>query len=205
MTIDNQLIAEKLRYKMNEIGITPVQLADMAEVGKSLIYDILKGCDVNPTATKLSAIAKVLGVQIPYFFTPMNENGGVNAILVDLLEAEDGVLVEKGAICVDGKLINTSRDYLRAAKVVGDAMHPTLLINDVVLVNTRAKTGVEPGLFLLFHNNNLIVKRLELMAGAFPDMARVISDNPFYNSYDVPLISLHIIGKVIGLIRSSIN
>jgi len=57
-------IAERLQFLMAQRALNATQLAKLAEVKPSFIYDILNGKSANPSPVRLSQLAKALGVDI---------------------------------------------------------------------------------------------------------------------------------------------
>lgn len=77
----------------------------------------------------------------------------------------------------------------------GDSMEPTLLDDDIVLVDTsKTHMGFE-GMFVLRHNDTLLVKR----AGMAPKSGYVmlLSDNNKYPPIEAALADLTVVGKVL--------
>ena len=50
-------IAERLRARTRQLGLSPPQLAAQAGVNRSYVYDILRGRSENPNLEKLERIA----------------------------------------------------------------------------------------------------------------------------------------------------
>lgn len=83
--------------------------------------------------------------------------------------------------------------------VLGDSMEPTLADGDQVLVDTsRCTVPARGGIFVLRIDNALNVKRLRLGKGGI----QVLSDNPGYEPYALPLGALDILGQVVWLSRT---
>jgi HTH-type transcriptional regulator/antitoxin HipB len=69
-------IAKLIRYCRRKSGLTQQQLAEMAGVGKTVVYDIEKG-KITIQFNTLQKILKVLNIQITYnppFVIPEKEN-----------------------------------------------------------------------------------------------------------------------------------
>jgi phage repressor protein C with HTH and peptisase S24 domain len=93
------------------------------------------------------------------------------------------------------KLTGASPKHLVIISTKGDSMEPTLLDDDIVLVDTsKTHMGYE-GMFVLRHNDTLLVKR----AGMAPKPGHVtlISDNKAYPPVEARLEDLHVVGKVL--------
>lgn len=77
----------------------------------------------------------------------------------------------------------------------GDSMEPTLLDDDVVLVDTsKTHMGYE-GMFVLRHNDTLLVKRAGMAARS--GYVNLISDNKAYPPVEARLSDLTVVGKVL--------
>lgn len=77
----------------------------------------------------------------------------------------------------------------------GDSMEPTLLDDDIVLVDTsKTHMGFE-GMFVLRHNDTLLVKRAGMSAKT--GYVTLISDNKAYPPIEASLADLHVVGKVL--------
>lgn len=77
----------------------------------------------------------------------------------------------------------------------GDSMEPTLLDDDIVLVDTsKTHMGYE-GMFVLRHNDTLLVKRAGMAAKSGHVM--LISDNKAYPPVEARMDDLHVVGKVL--------
>lgn len=90
---------------------------------------------------------------------------------------------------------------LRVIELTGDSNEPELHNGDVAMVHLGRKDIVgDPGFFVAWDGNGLIVKRFQLLPGERP-MVRVLSANPVYPPYDVPADTLQIIGRVVWTAR----
>lgn len=77
----------------------------------------------------------------------------------------------------------------------GDSMEPTLLDDDIVLVDTSKKHMGFEGMFVLRHNGTLLVKRAGMASK--PGHVMLISDNRAYPTIEVRLEDLTVVGKVL--------
>lgn len=93
------------------------------------------------------------------------------------------------------KLTAGSPRDLVIISVKGDSMENTLLDDDIVLVDTsKTHMGYE-GMFVLRHNDTLLVKRAGMAAKSGHVM--LISDNKAYPPVEAALADLHVVGKVL--------
>ncbi|KXV00255.1 peptidase [Gluconobacter potus] len=117
---------------------------------------------------------------------------------------------------VDAQDFHVSKKFIRQVlgvwssciffvRVQGDSMTPTIRSGETILVDYSPQDIVD-GIFMLSLHGRLIVKRLSIK-----DMHNisVISDNPRYNTFDVPIkkvcwasadpdADLRVVGKVVG-------
>ncbi len=113
---------------------------------------------------------------------------------------------------VEGEPFFFRRDYLdritgkapamlRVIELTGDSNEPELHNGDVAMVHLGRRDIVgDPGFFVAWDGNGLIVKRFQLLPGERL-MLRVLSANPAYPPYDVPADTIQIIGRVIWTAR----
>jgi len=99
-------------------------------------------------------------------------------------------------------------DYLRAfaaepgairiVQVAGDSMEPDYAAGERVAVDTSHRIPSPPGVYVLWDGFGLVLKRVEIVPGTDPVRVRLMSINPAYPAYEVPLADVHINGRVIG-------
>jgi phage repressor protein C with HTH and peptisase S24 domain len=78
-------------------------------------------------------------------------------------------------------------------------MKPTLRSSDTILLDRSATKPDREGIYLLFMNGVLLVKRLQALPGK---IIKVVSDNPAYEDFTVRLAEMHkqdfvILGRVV--------
>ncbi|WP_206239462.1 S24 family peptidase [Novosphingobium terrae] len=83
--------------------------------------------------------------------------------------------------------------HLSAIAVAGDSMEPALHDGDEILVDLRPRDWGD-GVHVLRLGETLLVKRLAFRQ---PGQVHVISENPRYAPYDLPLEEVAIIGRVV--------
>jgi transcriptional regulator with XRE-family HTH domain len=84
----------------------------------------------------------------------------------------------------------------------GDAMAPTIMSGDKVIVDTGHKTPSPDGLYAIRDSfENVIVRRLQVLRTAQPSRVKVISDNPKHAAEEVALSELEIVGKVLCCVK----
>lgn len=91
-------------------------------------------------------------------------------------------------------------DGLLALKVSGDAMAPTLLHDDRLVISTNNCEPVRDGLYLITLSGLPVVKRIALHPNS--GMVNIISDNSIYPDFtNFPASDLSVIGRVIWVSR----
>lgn len=95
-------------------------------------------------------------------------------------------------------MTTASPDTVKAVRLTGDSMSPTLKDGDYVLVDTAVQSFATDGLYLLDFSNNLVVKRLQQIS---PKELLILSDNANYKSASVQIQDIRIAGKVVYVLR----
>ncbi|GAL97882.1 transcriptional regulator [Acetobacter tropicalis NRIC 0312] len=90
---------------------------------------------------------------------------------------------------------------LRVIEVEGQSMEPMLKNGDMVLVDTRKVSIIEPGIFVLFDGDGVVCKWVERAHEASEPMIRIKSENPRFSPYEVPADLVQIIGRVVWFAR----
>lgn len=86
--------------------------------------------------------------------------------------------------------------------VDGDSMQPTLKNGSMIMVN-RDVDNLSDGVYVMRHDNNLLVKRLQMLPGG---IIRVKSDNTMYAPWEITKSQLdceelRLLGELFGLGR----
>lgn len=93
------------------------------------------------------------------------------------------------------RLTSSSPRHLAIISVKGDSMEPTLLDDDIVLLDTSKTNLGYDGLFVLRQDDVLHVKRISRSAQRGHVM--VISDNPVFPPFEPRLDEVEAVGKVL--------
>ena len=59
---EHHTLADRLRARANQLGLSPAHVAEMAGVNRSFVYDILRGRSMRPGIDRLGEVARVLKV-----------------------------------------------------------------------------------------------------------------------------------------------
>lgn len=220
-----ETLADRMRARMKELDLRPLHVAEAAGVGRSFVYDILRGRSADPSSEKLTRVAAVLrmpieallygedGKQAPAVTTPSKRD--YVAVPFVNVEADMG----GGAVAEseeEGASWHFPKSWLRDSvrlrpaglrliRVRGDSMEPTLISGDVVMIDT-AQTAPNPtGIFVLHDGFGLVAKRLERLAGAEIPSVRIISDNTRYSPYDRSVDEIRIVGRIVWFSRNLLD
>lgn len=211
-------LADRLRARTQQLGLTPAQIAEMAGLNRSFVYDILRGRSENPNLERLAQLAYVLKVERNWLLHGLGEVEGESPIIENPDLAFVAVpFVNVRASMGGGQSIDAEPDYgrpyhfqkswikydlksdpenLRIMHVVGDSMMPTLQDRDIILVDTSRRSPTPPGIFVLHDGMGLVAKRLEYIPNSDPPRVRIISDNTHYSPYEGVADEINIIGRI---------
>ncbi|MDB1135530.1 LexA family transcriptional regulator [Candidatus Anaplasma sp. TIGMIC] len=201
-------IVARIRSQMDKIGINARELAEKASVGKSFVYDILSGKSSNPTSKKLMAIAEVLQVPLAYLVGSDDgmcevAAGGITPIsYLEESEEEDGIARHDRFYVPTNAKLPFGVENLRFYDVKGDSMSPTLLGQDVVLVDMSDKVAHPAGVFAIRDSIGILIRRLEYMRDSSKIVLHVVCDNKKYSSYECAVEDIEILGRIIWYARA---
>ena len=83
-----------------------------------------------------------------------------------------------------------------------DAMAPTIMSGNKVIVDTGHKTPSPDGLYAIRDAfENVIVRRLQLLRAAQPSRVKIISDNPKHAAEEVALSDVEVVGKGLCVLK----
>ena len=98
--------------------------------------------------------------------------------------------------------LEASAKNLLVIEAEGDAMAPTIMSGDKVIVDTGHKTPSPDGLYAIRDSfEKVIVRRLQVLRAAQSSRVKVISDNPKHAAEEVELSEVEIVGKVVGCLK----
>lgn len=200
-----ETLAQRLKFVMDEQGISQNALARMIGVTQPSIKKVLDGNTLNPK--NILEIAKALNVSPEWLKTGKGDTPDFSEEVED--EEENGHLVRvevldvyasagngeflTGDLAGDIQAVEFASEYFynlfqRASEkgmaivnVKGDSMEPTLSSGDLLFVDTTRTYYQGDGLYVFSFGDSLYVKRLQ-RAGY---KLLVLSDNKFYDTWDV--------------------
>jgi phage repressor protein C with HTH and peptisase S24 domain len=211
-------LSDRLRARTQQLGLTPAQVAEMAGLNRSFIYDILRGRSENPNLERLGRLAQILKVERNWLLHGMGEVEGESPVMENPDLAFVAVpYVNVRASMGGGQMVEVEPDYgrpyhfqkawirntlrsdpthLRIMHVEGDSMMPTLQDRDIVLVDTSRRSPTPPGIFVLHDGMGLVAKRLEHIPNSDPPRVRIVSDNQHYSPYEGMAEEINIVGRI---------
>ena len=92
---------------------------------------------------------------------------------------------------------------LRILRARGDSMEPLVGEGDRLIVDVSCRVPATGEMAVLWDGLGLVVKRIEAVAGSEPAELRLISANPLYAPYAVPAQDVHMVGKVVWVLRKA--
>jgi len=98
--------------------------------------------------------------------------------------------------------LQTSAKNLLVVGAQGDAMAPTIMSGDKVIVDTGHKTPSPDGLYAIRDGfENVIVRRLQLLRTPQPSRVKIISDNSKHAAEEVAVSEIEIVGKAVCCLK----
>ena len=193
MTNAQDLMIDKIKKRMDEIGINARQLAEKAQVGKSFVYDILKGKSKNPTSSKLNSISRELGLSISYLMNGNDNLNYENYIPIYNLGTDDEVRILLAKSFGIKRVIQN--DNLFTYRMCDDSMEPLIADNETIIIQKEIDGIIKSGVFLIKDQVTSTIRRLEHIIGTTD--IRIIPDNNKYTTYIKNMDKIEIVGKVI--------
>ena len=211
-------LADRIKARARQLGLTAAQIAEIAGVNRSFVYDIIRGKSENPNLDRLDRLAGALKVERNWLLHGMGEVEGESPII----ENPDLAFVAVPYVNVRPSMgggnhfdmePNHGRPYhfqkswirydlksepgnLRIMHVEGDSMMPTLHDGDIILIDIGRRSPTPPGIFVLHDGMGLVAKRLEHIPNSDPPKVRIISDNTHYSPYEGVADEINIIGRI---------
>lgn len=222
MTKINYLMIKRLKEEMQKKNLNPKDLSKKACVGRSFVYDILSGKSSNPTTNKIKAIANALEVSMEYIisgtktaeemeklndnyyasvYTLNNSPENTNDIINNFNMSEKIIYFKKSWII---NSLEANSENLRIVRIMDSGMKPTLIKNDLVLIDVSKNIPYPPGIFIIHNSFGLVAKRLETSyseEGNKNNIIKIISDNDNLSTINLKQSNCIIVGKVIWFSR----
>jgi transcriptional regulator with XRE-family HTH domain len=100
------------------------------------------------------------------------------------------------------KQLQASAKHLLVIEAKGDAMAPTIMSGEKVIVDTSHKTPSPDGLYAIRDPfDHVIIRRLQLLRAAQPSRVKIISDNPKHAAEEVALSEIELVGKALCVLK----
>jgi phage repressor protein C with HTH and peptisase S24 domain len=210
-------LADRLRARCEQLSLNAGQVAELAGINRSFVYDIMRGRSEHPNLERLDRVAQVLKVERRWLLHGLGEVEGDSPIIEDPDQAFVAIpSVEVSASMGGGSVVDEEQEGkpyhfqrswiryklrakpadLRIMHVEGDSMMPTLHHGDIVLVDLARRAPTPPGIFVLHDGMGLVAKRLDHIPNSEPPRVRIISDNPLYSPYEGTAEEVNIIGRI---------
>lgn len=197
-----EVMVNRIKDRMFHLGLNARTLAQQAKVGKSFIYDVLRGKSTNPTSGKLIAIADVLGVSLSYLIG--NSDSSVDSsellkisIINDSVDSgniaplDSGVYMLKSNALYSGNFANIS-----LCRMFGDDMYPTIEDREVVFFDSSQDSIAASGVFVISDQHRTTIRRIECNI-VDSSKIRIIPDNEKYSYSECSISDIKILGRVI--------
>ncbi|MDX2367548.1 MAG: helix-turn-helix transcriptional regulator [Colwellia sp.] len=114
-------------------------------------------------------------INLPFYEVSASAGGG------KLVEAEEQTHLISFEPEWLNKEIGVSHNDVFLMLVDGDSMYPTLK-NDAMIMVNRNFNGLSDGIYVMRHDHNLLVKRLQMLPGG---IIKVKSDNNMYEPWEI--------------------
>ena len=180
---EHHTLADRIRARTRQLGLSPAHVCEMAGVNRSFVYDILRGRSTRPGIDRLADVARVLKVECDWLIHGIGEVEGdppfianPDETFVAIAHAHPRPSMGAAAVVAEdhdtpGRAYHFRRSWikgslkaspsqLRIMHVEGDSMAPTLLGGDTVLVDLTRRPN-PPGIFVMDDGMGLVAKRLE--------------------------------------------
>ena len=193
--LENGLIRLRLDHLKpfaNALGYTPDQI-------------LLWGRYPGTSGAQIQDEAKGASEHVPELAS-RSESGAPHAKLrsrkegrhVERIKAEDWAFP---ASFVTNRLQASAKNLL-VTGAEGDAMAPTIMSGDKVIIDTGHKTPSPDGLYAIRDSfENVIVRRLQVLRAAQPSRVKIISDNSKHAAEEVALSEVEIAGKALCVFK----
>ncbi|ACT69461.1 helix-turn-helix domain-containing protein [Neorickettsia risticii] len=193
------VMAYKIRKRMEEIGINARELAERAGVGKSFVYDILNGKSKNPTSKKLNSISRELGISISYLINVSPDSIDYeNYLPVHSLDNQLSVSFLFNRAFCEEHISEAGKLY--SCIMYDDSMSPSIMPNETLIIKKFVQGDrMKSGVFLIRDKFNSIVRSVEHIFGS--QDVKITPDNEKYSTYIKHFDEIDIIGKVIFTLR----
>lgn len=135
------------------------------------------------------------GLKVPEI--DVSPQAGMGAVVSDIVEHQHPVDHWSFPRALVSAFISDP-SKLTIIRVAGDSMEPDYCAGDRILVDTGHTTPSPAGVYVLWDGLGVVLKRVEVVMGSEPKRIRIMSINPAYPAYELPLDDVRINGRVVG-------
>jgi phage repressor protein C with HTH and peptisase S24 domain/DNA-binding XRE family transcriptional regulator len=199
---------KKIKLLRSSLGLTQKEFAMNTSIPLSTLKKIESGISNGLSAVEQILSNEKYVYLASWFFDPNNNEaplskegskqelknklslGHINLPFYEVsASAGDGLLIEaeKQTHLISfkpewlNKEIGVNPNDVFLMLVDGDSMYPTLKSDAMIMVN-RNFNGLSDGIYVMRHDNNLLVKRLQMLPGG---IIKVKSDNNMYEPWEI--------------------
>ncbi len=205
-------LGKRLKFFMEQLSVSGLELAQRAGVKPSFIYDIINGKSANPSAVKLNHVARSLGIGMEELMSSSLRSLGEEITYAPAGDDYVSITPATG-ILPNGDSITPAAPFrfskawltrqgwddttLRYAFVADDGMNPLIRQGDLVIINTAQRLPDSSGRpFLLWSTGSLVARRLEWM-DMNAQIMRIMAGNESIASYERHLSEVRVLGGVL--------
>ncbi len=183
-----------------ELGMTPPQFANNKKRNKIPYFEITKFCHKHEITINWILLGessmKLIQREEEIYKIRIIENINASCGGGGFCDEEEA---EPNYIYIDKKSANKlgilNSENIEAINAVGDSMSPTVKENSTVLVDRTQTMLNSSGVYVVNTISGLFIKRLSLNPHGGVDL---ISDNKTYDTINMPIDEVTIVGKVVG-------
>lgn len=206
-------VAQNIRKRMYDLDIRSYKaLEDKAGITRDSIRNLMSGRTTSLRANKLGPIADALGVTVDELTSQNLVNLSLNrdeVVIVpkyDLRHTVDIGGFPERKLAADHVtfsrswltgLIRGDLDSLAVIEAEGDSMEPTIRSGDQVIINIADKSIVDSGIFALFLNEMIVIKRIFILPNEF-EIRSENAESPTWRVKKEDLTDINIVGRAVA-------
>lgn len=168
------------------LGVERLEL--LKEIGSPIEFNEL--IEVEDTPRAIGDALKVPEIDV-------SPQAGMGAVVSDIVEHQHPIDHWSFPRALVSAFI-TDPSKLTIIRVAGDSMEPDYCAGDRILVDTGHTTPSPAGVYVLWDGLGVVLKRVEVVMGSEPKRIRIMSINPAYPAYELPMDDVRINGRVVG-------
>ncbi|MFD1913822.1 S24 family peptidase [Halodurantibacterium flavum] len=210
--MQKQTFRQQMIDALDRAGMSVAELSRRSGVSYDAINKLKRRPNASTSAENAAALAEALGIEwdqgsgVIEIATKEGEPENVHLVPVYGVAASAGfgaIVDEESPVSSLAfppaylkRLTSSSPAHLAIISVKGDSMEPTLLDDDVVLIDTSKTSLAHDGLFVFRYDDALQVKRVGRAARR--GYVTILSDNrTLYPIFEAAIQDLTVVGKVL--------